>query len=305
MHIKEYIKHPTKILLKLDNLGLYRLSDEKYLKMYYKYKIGKKLDLDNPKGFNEKLQWLKLHDKNPDYIKMVDKYEVKSYISKTIGKEYLIPTIGIYNDVEEIDFNSLPDKFVIKCTHDSGSVMVCKDKKSFDIENVKKRLKKYLKRNYYYGGREWPYKNIQPRIIIEEYMVDKEQTDLNDYKFLCFNGKMKCSFVCTNRYSKEGLNVTFFDRDWHKMPFERHYPIDKGDIKKPKNYELMIKLAEELSQGIPFVRVDFYEINNKVYFGELTFFPGNGFEEFTPDEWDYKLGEMIDLSVVKDVEHND
>ena len=161
---------------------------------------------------------------------------------------------------------------------------------------------KWRKRNYYIVHREWPYKNIKPRIIIEKYMENDDKTELKDYKFMCFNGKVRCSFVCSDRYGKDGLKVDFYDLEWNKMPFQRHYPNSKKDIPKPKNYDLMIKLAEKLSSGIPFLRVDFYEINGKVYFGELTFFPGSGFEEFTPEEYDRMLGDMLELPKEKRVE---
>lgn len=271
------------------------MSDKLYIKIMYYCIMNRKIDLNNPKTFNEKLQWLKLYNRNPLYTTMVDKYEVKKYVADIIGEEYIIPTIGIYNNFDEIDFNKLPNKFVIKCTHDSGGVVVCKDKTKLNIKEARKKINKCLKRNFFYVGREWPYKNVKPRIIIEEFIDDSKNEDLNDYKFMCFDGKVKCSFVCTERRSKEGLKVTFFDLNWNKMPFERHYPYSSKEIQKPVNYEKMIQLSEKLSKGLSFIRVDFYEANNKIYFGELTFFPGNGTEEFTPEEWDYKIGEWIKL----------
>ena len=271
------------------------MPDRLYIKLMYYCIMNRKIDLNNPKTFNEKLQWLKLYDRNPLYTTMVDKYEVKKYVADIIGEEYIIPTIGIYDNFDEIDFNKLPNKFVIKCTHDSGGVVVCKDKTKLNIEEARKKINKCLKRNFFYVGREWPYKNVKPRIIIEEFVEACKDEDLNDYKFMCFNGKVKCSFVCTERRSEDGLKVTFFDLNWNKMPFERHYPFSKKEIQKPVNYEKMIQLSERLSKGLSFIRVDFYEANKKIYFGELTFFPGNGTEEFTPEEWDYKIGEWIKL----------
>ena len=295
--------HPKKVLLSLASKGVIYISDETYLKILYKLRVGKEINLENPKGFNEKLQWLKLNDKNPEYTNLVDKYEVKKIIADKIGNEYIIPTLGVYEKFDDINFDMLPNEFVIKCTHDSGGVVICKNKNLLDKKKAKKKINKSLKHNYFYTSREWPYKNVKPRIIVEPYMKDNNSDDLIDYKFMCFNGKVQCSFVCTDRRSEDGLKVTFFDLDWNKMPFERHYRSSEKEIPKPINYELMIELSEKLSKDIPFVRVDFYEINGQVYFGELTFFPGAGFEEFRPDEWDYKLGKLIDLTLVRGKEN--
>lgn len=293
--IKKVIKHPTYIIIRLSGKGLIKINDKKYIEKIYKFTFGKKPNLENPKTFNEKLQWLKLYDKNPEYTKMVDKYEVRKYIKDTIGEEYLIPLIGVYSKFEEIDFNKLPNQFVIKCTHDSGSAVICKNKEKFNYKACRKKINKALKQNYFYAGREWPYKNVKPRIIIEEYINSKDKTELIDYKFMCFNGKVECSFVCLDRGSKEGLKVDFYDLEWKKMPFERHYPNSDREIEKPKNYDLMINLAERLAQKMNFVRVDFYEVDGKIYFGELTFFPGSGFEEFRPEKYDTILGELLKM----------
>ena len=277
-----------KLLKKLSHY----LPDKLYLKLWYRYVTGEKLNLNNPQTFNEKLQWLKLYDRNPLYTKLVDKYEVREYIKEKIGEEYLIPLLGVWNNVSEIDFESLPNQFVLKTTHDSGGVVICKDKENFNIEKAKKFLSKHLQNNFYYSGREWPYKNVKPRIIAEKYL----DFDIKDYKFMCFNGKMKCSFVCSERHTN-GLKVTFFDKDWNKLPFERVFPCSKDILDKPKMYDRMLIVSEILSTNIPFVRVDFYEIDNKIYFGELTFYPGNGIERFNPKKWDYKLGDMINLDL--------
>lgn len=281
-------------------LGFYnKMPDDEFLKRLFKSRLKYDLDLNNPKTFNEKLQWLKIHDRNPEYTTMVDKYKVRKYIADTIGEQYLIPLIAVYDKVEDIDFSKLPQKFVLKCNHNSGVGMcICKDKSKLNIRKVKKGLKKGLKQDYYLTGREWPYKNVERKIVCEKFMEDKDSPDLKDYKFMCFNGEVKCSFVCSERFSAEGLKVTFFDRDWQVMPFIRHYPKSEKIIDKPKNYQLMIELAEKLSKDIPFVRVDFYEVNGKVYFGELTFFPGNGLEEFEPEEYDRILGDYISLEKV-------
>ncbi|MCM1139383.1 MAG: glycosyl transferase [Muribaculum sp.] len=227
---------------------------------------------------------------------MVDKVDVKEYVADKIGREYIIPTLGTWNSQDDIDFNLLPDKFVIKCNHNSGQgLYICTDKKKMDEEKVREGLRRALKEDYYLICREWPYKNVKRRIIAEYYLEDpsSDDGDLKDYKFMCFNGEVKCVFVCTER--KKKLKVTFFDRDWNRLPFERHYPQSEKLIPQPTKYEKMLKLAEVLSKDIPFVRVDFYEVNGHVYFGELTFFPGAGFEEFNPKEWDNILGSWINI----------
>lgn len=275
------------------------LPDRIYLKWLYKKSSGKKLDLQNPKTFNEKIQWLKLYDRKERYTTLVDKYSVKEYVASIIGSDYIVPTLGIWDQFDDIDFTALPEQFVLKCTHDSGGGIIVKSKKKLNMEEAGKKLTRCLKRNYYYIGREWPYKNVKRRIIAEKYLVNENGAELLDYKFMCFGGKVKCSFVCSERRSKNGLKVTFYDLDWNIMPFERCYPRSDKAIKRPKNYRLMIELAEKLSVDIPFVRVDFYEINNRVYFGEFTFYPGGGLEQFNPVSWDRELGEWIDLGLVK------
>ena len=276
--------------------GLYNnWPDEKYLKKMCDVRLGYKLNLENPRTFNEKLQWLKLHNRKSEYITMVDKYDVKKYVAEIIGEKYIIPTLGVWQHFDEINFDELPNQFVLKCTHDSGGLVICKDKKDLDLIKAEKKITKSLHNNYYFYGREWPYKNVKPRIIAEPYMEDNKVHELIDYKLMCFNGEVKCSFTCSERFSQEGLKVTFFDNDWKVMPFERHYPSSKNPPQKPLNFNKMLEFATKLSRGIPFVRVDFYEINGLLYFGELTFFPGNGFEEFTPLEWDYKMGSWLKL----------
>lgn len=275
------------------------LSDKLYLKLQYRSNFHKKLNLKDPKTFNEKLQWLKLFNRDLNYPKMVDKYDVRNYISDIIGEEYLIPCLGVWNSADEIDYKILPEKFVLKCTHDSGSVMVC-NKQTLDINQVKKHFDKKITSNMFWWGREWPYKNLKPKIIAEQFMQD-ESGELRDYKFMCFNGEVKCIFICSDRFSEKGLHVTFFDKEWNVLPFERSFPSVKEGFPQPKNYDMMVTLAEKLSKDIPFVRVDFYEINNKIYFGELTFFPGNGMESFQPEEWDLVLGDWIELPEQKRV----
>lgn len=285
------------------------IPDKVYLKLIFRKKMNKKLNLKNPKTFNEKLQWLKLYDRRPEYTKMVDKYEVKKYVADVIGKEYIIPTLGIYNKFEDIDFNKLPKQFVIKCTHDSGGIVICKDKDKLNITEAKQKINNSLKENYYYYGREWPYKNVKPRILIEQYMEDKnnkrvdnnfgeEVYDLPDYKYFVFNGKCRLMFVATGRQSKTETCFDFYDEKFNHLPFTNGHPNSDDKINKPKNFEKMIALSEEIAKKINCsqVRVDFYEINDKVYFGEITFCHWSGLVPFVPEEWDYNLGEYINLN---------
>ena len=286
-----------KTLRKFKHAILYCFPDTLYLRWIYWRIIGKRLNLKHPQTFNEKLQWLKLYDRNPLYTTLVDKYAVKKWVADKIGEQYIIPTLGVWNSFDAIDFDTLPHQFVLKCTHDSGGIVICRDKATFDKQSARKKLTKSLKTNFYDSGREWPYKNVPPRIIAEKYMSEDDGSqELKDFKLMCFNGKVKCSFVCTERFTKDGLKVTFYDTNWNVMPFERHYPRSKTPIAKPLNYDEMVELAEKLSRDIPFVRVDFYSVKGKTYFGEMTFYPGSGFEEFTPSEWDKTLGDWVKLA---------
>ena len=290
------LKNPKYLFIVLSYMGFFKkMDDRKYLEIVCKIRTRKKLNLDNPKSFNEKLQWLKLYDRKPEYTTMVDKYAVKQYVADIIGEEHIIPTLGVWDKFDDIDFNMLPNQFVLKCTHDSGGLVICRDKQHFDVKAAKRKLNKSLKRNFYYSGREWPYKNVPPRIIAEKYMEDSETSELWDYKFFCFDGKVYCCLICSGRYSSKGLHFTFLDRNYNVLPFECGCPSEKNGLPKPSQYDKMIELAEQLSQNIPFVRVDFYEIDGNVYFGELTFFPVSGYIQFDPKEWDLKLGNMIKL----------
>ena len=286
-------------LIYLDRKRFITLPDKIYLKLLFKERTNNKLNLKKPLSFNEKLQWLKLNNRKDIYTKMVDKYEVKKYVSKIIGEEYIIPTLGIYDSFDEINFNKLPNQFVIKCTHDSGSTIICKDKSEFNIEKAKKKINKALKQNYYYGSREWPYKNVKPRIIIEQYMVDESGIELKDYKIFNFNGISRLIQVDFGRFKEHKRN--FYDINWNYIKeLSIQYPTDQNTIiKKPENLEKMIELAQKLSQDIPHLRTDFYSINGKIYFGELTFYHGSGFEKFEPEDWNYKLGKWIDLKIEK------
>ena len=277
---------------------LHVVPDSAYLKMMYMLELGQKLDLDNPKTFNEKLQWLKINDRKPIYTTMVDKYEVKSYVANLIGEEYLIPTLGVWDSFDDIEFDSLPNAFVLKCTHDSGGLVICKNKKDFNISEAKKKIEQCLKFNFYWHGREWPYKDVKPRIIAEPYIVDKELTELRDYKFFCFSGRVKLLKIDFNRFTNHQAN--YYSRDCKLLPVgETALPYDaKKEIKFPSQYEKMVSLAEKLSTDIPFVRVDFYQANEKVLFGEITFYPTSGFGKWSDDNYDVLFGEWIDLNSI-------
>ena len=290
--LKKILFNPRFILLiLLHKFSRLITNDELYIRIEYFLYMGRRLNLNPPTTFNEKLQWLKLHDRNPTYTQMVDKYEVKKNISNILGEEYVIPTLGVWDSFDDVNFEELPDQFVLKCTHDSGGIVICKDKSSFDINKAKKTLNKFLRRQYYYEHREYPYKNIKPRIIAEKYMVDESGTELKDYKFFCFCGKPKMLFILTDRFIDTRLD--FFDDKFEHLPFERGYPNAEKEIRKPENFEQMLDIAAKLSQNIDFVRIDLYNINGKIYFGEFTFTPGNGMEPFTPEDWDRKVGEWL------------
>ena len=293
--VKDILKRPQLLFLTFGHREWFNwMSDEQYLKIAYWARMGKKLNIDKPQTFSEKLQWMKLHDRNPLYTKMVDKFEVKSLVAEKIGSEYIIPTIGVWDNVDEIDFASLPNQFVLKCTHDSGGLVICKDKSSLNINSAKKALAKCLKHSFYWGMREWPYKNVKPRIIAEQYMED-ETGELRDFKFFCFNGEVKALFIATDRTKKEETKFDFFDADFNHLPFTNGHPNAKIPPAKPVCFDEMKSLAAKLSCGIPQVRIDFYEIRGKVYFGEMTFFHWSGFTPFVPEEWDYKFGSWIKL----------
>ena len=273
------------------------LPDVIYLKIKFRLLVGTMLNLKNPRTFNEKMQWLKLYNRKPEYTVLVDKYKVRDYIARELGEEYLIPLLGVWDKAEDIDFDTLPDKFVLKCNHNSGLGMcICKDKSKLDTKKVKAELKKGLKQNYYMHGREWPYKNVERKIICEKYMEDESRSELKDYKLWCFGGKVEVVLTCAERFSETGLKENFYDPEWNLLDMRRpaHANTDYP-IAKPQCLDKMIAFAEQLSKGFPFLRVDFYEVDKKLYFGELTFFPATGMENFEPTEWDRKLGDLINL----------
>lgn len=308
--MKQYINYFVKFITDpkirfgyLSSIGFYNnISDEKYIKKEYYVNMEKKLDLDNVKTFDEKLQWLKLNDHKDIYTTLVDKYKVKEYISEKLGEKYIIKTIGVWNDPEEINFESLPDKFVLKVTHDSGGVVICKDKNIFDKDKAVKILKKSLSRDYYKIHREWPYKNVEKRIIAEEYVEDDNTKELRDYKFYAFNGHVEAMLLATNRQSKiKELNFDYFDSHGQHLNLINYWhPNADVTPELPTHFDEMVKLAKKLSKGFPHVRVDFYEANDRVYFGELTFYDMGGYLKLKPENWEYEWGDLIDLSLVED-----
>ena len=293
----KYISNQEYRLRVNSKLGLYNnMDDKKFIEKMFKATMDYPLNLEKPKSFNEKLQWLKLYDRNPLYTKLVDKYKVREYISEKIGEDYLIPLLGVWDDPEEIDFDSLPNKFVLKCNHNSGLGMcICTDKSKIDIKKVKNELKSGLAQNYYLNGREWPYKNVSRKIICEKYMTDETGKNLRDYKFYCFDGKPKIVGIYQDRNSDKETTGDFFDMNFEWVDLKFGMPNALNKPQKPQKFQEMIKIAEILSEGIPEVRVDLYISNNKIYFGELTFFDGGGFDKIEPLEWDYKLGSWITL----------
>lgn len=270
------------------------LPDKVYIQLNYFPRFKKFCNFKNPKTYNEKLNWLKVNDHNPMYTQMVDKYDAKEYVKGIIGEEYIIPTLGVWDSFDEIDFDKLPQQFVLKCTHDSEGVIVVKEKSTFDMEEARKIIVSAMKKNFYYIGREWPYKNLKPRIIAEQYMEDHVDGELRDYKFFCFNGEPKALFIASERATGH-VKFDYFDLDFNHLDIQQKYPNSDKEVRKPVTLEEMISLAKTLSKGIPHVRVDFYEVDGKVYFGELTFCHFGGFMPFKPEKWDTIWGEWLEL----------
>lgn len=295
-NLKAMCRNPVYFFTAAAARGVFNwMPDAWYLKILYRWLMGEKLNLKNPQKYNEKLQWLKLHDRDPRYAEWVDKYEVRSYIEKKLGAEYLIPCYGVWERFEDIDFDALPDKFVLKCTHDSGSVLLCKDKNTFDKAAAAARMKKAFKRNYYNTYREWPYKSVKPRIIAEKYMVDESGDDLKDYKVMCFAGKAEMIEVHRNRFRGEEHTQDFYDRDWNNLHIVQAFiPGASEPIERPEKLEELLRLSETLAAGLYHVRVDWYVIRDRIYFGEITFYDGSGFEAFCEKD-EYYLGRLIKL----------
>lgn len=284
--------------MNIKSLIINMLPDRLYLKLMYKHRVGQTLNLKNPQTFNEKLQWLKLYDRRPEYTMMVDKYAVKQYVADKIGEQYIIPTLGVWDRFEDIDFDKLPNKFALKCTHDSGGQIICRDKSKLDINAAKKQICKKLKKNYYYSGREWPYKDVKPRIIAEQYMEDVGKIVPEDYKIYCMNGEPKYIVVFHNRFdSTKELSETVYDTNWEpqNISLDEHFAVSDILEPKPDCLEELLEITKILCDNIPQVRVDFYIINNKIYFGEITLYTASGFQKMIPEEMDLKLGQMIQL----------
>lgn len=274
---------------------LFWMTDRQILEKQFFYHLQKRLNLDAPQTFQEKLQWLKLYDQKPIYTTMVDKYLAKAFIAEKIGKQYVIEPLGVWDHFDEIDFDKLPDQFVLKCTHDSGGLIICRDKSKLDLRYAKKKLEKCLRRNYYYVSREWPYKGVKPRIIAEKYLEDKEDGELRDYKFFTFSGNPRILYITQGQREKKNVVADFFDMDFNHLDLTMDHVNAKELPHPPQNFVLMKKLAGILSQGTPHLRVDFYEVNGKVYVGELTFFHCTGTAPVQPESWNKKLGDWIML----------
>lgn len=282
---------------------LFWLPDEPYLRLRFRFKMGYWPNLTNPYTFVEKINWLKLHDRKPEYTMIVDKYAVKEYVASKIGEKYVIPTLGVWDNVKDIDWDSLPDQFVLKTTHGGGScgVVVCKNKHTFDRKQACMQLADSMGSSIYKNLREWPYKNVRKRVIAEKFMIPKEKVndptyDLTDYKFFCFGGEPCYCQVIRDRHTRESID--FYDMEWNHQNFVGLNPkviCGTAPIAKPVCLELMKDICRTLSANIPFLRVDLYVIDGKVYFGELTFYPASGIGMFKPKEWDEKFGKMIDL----------
>ena len=273
------------------------LPDEVHIKARFALKTGKKLNLKDPQTFNEKLQWLKLYDRKPEYSTMVDKAAAKEYVAQRIGQEYIIPTLGVWERFDDIDFDRLPEKFVLKCTHDSGGLVICRDRSKFDMAAAREKIERSLKRNYYLIHREWPYKGVPRRVLAEQYMEDKDGRQLVDYKFYCFGGEPKFLYVSCGLEHHETASISFLTLDWQFAPYERlDYKPLKQLPRKPENFDRMVEIARQLSAGMDFLRVDLYEINGKVYFSELTFSPGAGYTPLKDPKHELEIGRMLNLT---------
>ena len=296
--IGDYFRNPYKIFESLAMRGFFKnMSDKEYLSWLYRARMGRFPDLNYPKSFNEKLQWLKLNDRKPEYTEMVDKYLAKKYVEKRIGEKYIIPTLGVWDEFDQIEFEKLPDQFVLKTTHDSGGVVICKDKANFDKAAAKRKLEKSLKRNYYWAEREWPYKNVKPRIIAENYLSFLNGSDLVEYKVFCFNGKPALFLICKGEGHTDERTNDFYDLEFNHIPVTVTCPNAKEKCQKPDEYEELLELSRKLAKNTYQLRVDLYVINHKIYFGELTFFHDSGCCKFNPPEWDKRFGDMLKLPI--------
>ncbi len=279
----------------IENYEMYILSDKSFIKKTYKARLGNKLDLRNPKTFTEKMNWLKLYDRRPEYTIMADKYAVREYIAEKIGEEYLVPLLGVWDSADDIDFSQLPEKFVLKCTHNSD-VVICTNKNILDEAKVKEKLNFQLKDDYYLHKREWCYKNIPRKIICEKYMENFDEKSTIEYKVYCFNGIPKLILVCSGRFEKNGVKFDTYDTNWNHLDLQQENCPFAGDVfSKPDCFEELNDISKILSKDIPFVRVDFNYWNKKLYFGELTLYDSAGFTSFKPEDWDLIIGSWMQL----------
>lgn len=299
--IYNFFKDPAKLIIFISGFRLFRIIPDKlFLKILFRAKLKYRLNLNKPSTFNEKIQWLKLFDRNQRYTAMVDKYDAKKYVGDLIGDEFIVENYGVWDNFEDIDFDALPEQFVLKCTHDCGGLVVCRDKKMLDKKKAEIKINKALKNNYYWGKREWPYKNVRPRIIAEKYLENSEVNNTQgiiDYKFFCFNGKAEMIYISLGLENHETAKISFYDLNGKEMNFRRSDYAPIHNFVLPDNFGKMKELAEIIAEDVdcPFVRVDLYSVKNHIYFSEITFSPCSGYVPFDPPEVDYELGKLIKL----------
>lgn len=302
-YLKKLIANPGILFITMGHRGFFHwMSDEQYLKIAYRIKVGKRLNLNPPRTFGEKLQWMKIHDHNPEYTRRVDKYEAKGIAAELIGEKYVVPCYGVRERFEDIDFGILPEQFVLKCAHDSGSFVICKDKATFDFKAAQRKLTDCLRHSFYWGQREWAYKDVKPRIIAEEYIPSLGRPESVEYKLTCFDGKVKLITICHGIVHTDfSLRQNdHFDRDFNRLNFYAFYKSLGGEMERPKELDEIIQISEKLAAGLPEVRVDSYVVNSKVYFGEMTFYTWSGFLIYNPSEWDQVMGDWFTLPEIKE-----
>ncbi|MFI3281389.1 MAG: ATP-grasp fold amidoligase family protein [Rikenellaceae bacterium] len=297
-----YINRPKVLMVSMLKRFKHVIPDKAFVRAEYRLKMGRWPDLKNPTLLSEKIQWLKLFDHNTQYVPLVDKVEAKKHVSKIIGEEHIIPTIGVWRKAREIDFDALPEQFVLKCNHRGGGVVfICRDKATFNFKRAKRKLRRQLRKSMYSSTKEWPYKNVRRRIICEQYMVDESGCELKDYKFYCFNGEPKFCQLVSNRYAESETCKDIYDAEWRLQEFSGPFnagdtPVNRAEpLPRPENYSQMLEIAAKLSKGMPFARIDLYNINGVIYFGEITLYPASGMRQFYPLEWNKRIGDWVTL----------
>ena len=304
--IKKYMHNPRLVYLALTSKGLTKwVPDRTHLCLTYRAKLGSWPDLDSPETFTEKMQWLKLHDRNPAYTTMVDKYCAKDFIASRVGPEYIVKSLAVWSSADDIDPSGLPEKFVLKTNHDCGGVLICTDKDCFDLDDAKAFFRRHLKRNYFYGCREWPYKNVKPVVFAEEFLEsegdnahdeDDNWEGIDEFDFFCFDGEPRLISYCHgDKNDSEKRYNDFYDTEWNLLPLTMGYASSEETIPAPKQLSEMLELSRKLSEGVPFLRVDLFICKGQVLVGELTFYPWGGFMPFGPAETEGTLGEMVSL----------